>query len=365
MKTIIDVSSVIYGGHNGSDKRLKGFPIGGLRKLFGIINASLPCGDVALCFDCGCELKKELCPDYKAGRIPDYSVYAQIDLLKELLTNCNIPYYCIEGYEADDIIYSICKYLADIGDTESVEIYTDDRDISCCITESNSIRNVTSKGACINKDNYCDRVVSSRVIDYNTILLWKVFHGDSSDAYKGVHVVGLNYDSFSNEFLSSLKPLINPQGFTEMAYADYNIYSAIVDELGDIITAQDKKVLLDQGRLVYPYLLDVIDCDMSVVLQELSQGKDAYEVEREHMKFFGNGTFNMKQFLLYCALLNLNQYKPSGFVDRDSKEAQEFFGVLELRANELASGVVATEYSRKKRVVKSTSPTLENMELPI
>lgn len=365
MKTVIDVSSVIYAGHNGADRRVRGFPVGGIRKLLGIINAGLSQSDFVLCFDGGELIKKELLPTYKAGRVPDYSVLAQIDLLKEILTSCGIPYFCDPEHEADDYIYSVCDEFMKLGDEESIVIYTDDRDISCCVTDQISIRNVSSNGICITRQNYQDRVVRGRTIPYNSILLWKIFHGDASDNYKALHITGLTFESFSHTFLTMLEPLINPEGLNPLAYANYEVFEIIANEFINVISSEDMTRLKDQARIAFPYRVEVSDCSFEDYVKEARQGCQLYALERNHMKLFGTGSFDRRKFDFYCSLLDLNKTRPNRSVDRDSAEAQEFYKLLELRAKELSSGVMAVTRYRSKRTVDSSPVTIQNMELPV
>lgn len=364
MKAIIDVSSVIYVGHNGADRRIRGFPVGGIRKLFGIINAGLSQSDFVLCFDGGEIIKKELLPSYKAGRVPDYSVLAQIDLLKELLTNCDIPFYHDPKYEADDFIFSTCSEFLTLGDQSAITIYSDDRDLACCVTDQISIRNVSANGICITRQNYQDRVVRGRVIPYNSILLWKIFHGDNSDNYKSLHIPGLTFESMAHKFVSSLEPLIGPEGFTPLAYAEYPIFEVLAQEYAGVISDDSMQQLLKQARIAYPYRIDVSDTDIEGYRIDASKGDMLYDLERKHMKVFGMGSFNRIKFDFYCSLLGLNQIKPNRSVDRDSAEAQEFYGLLELRAKELSTGAFAVNHYRNKQIVKPKTPTLGNMGLP-
>lgn len=365
MKTIIDVSPAVYGGHHGNDRRICGFPVGGIRKVMGIINSGLSYSDYALCFDGGNIIKKELLPTYKAGRVPDYSVLAQIDLLKELLTDCNIPFYCDDRYEADDYIFSICRELAMLGDPENVVIYTNDRDVACCVTDQNSIKNVTSQGICIDINNYEDRVVDGKNIPYNSILLWKIFHGDPSDNYKALRIPGLTFQTFCHEFITALEPLIEEGRFTKMAYAEYPVFEVIARNFENSLSSEHLNLLLKQGRLAYPYSVPVSTADTATYLSDMKNGDLFYTIERRHMKLFGNGTFDRKKFDMYCSLLGLNQLKASRLVDKDSIEAQKFYSLLELRAKELSSGLLAVERYRNKRVVVPHEETLPNMELPI
>lgn len=365
MKSIIDVSSVIYGGHNGVDRRIRGFPVGGIRKLFGIINAGLSQSDFVLCFDGGEIIKKELLPTYKAGRIPDYSVLAQIDLCKELLTECDIPFYQDPKYEADDYIFSVCREFLMLGDSEKIVIYTDDRDLSCCVTDQISIRSVTSNGMCITRQNYEDRVVNGRITPYNSILLWKIFHGDASDNYKALRLPGINFENVANHFISEIEPLIGPTGFTELAFAEYNVFEVLANDYKDILSEEGMEQFKAQARIAYPYVVPVSDTDIEGYREDARAGDQFYMMERKHMKVFGTGNFHRKKFDFYCTLLGLNRTKTNRYVDKDSEEAQEFYSLLDLRAKELASGSMAVERYRSKRAVPPNADTLADMPLPI
>lgn len=365
MKTILDVSSVIYGGHAGASSwRVHGFPVGGVRKLFGIINAGLSSSDFALCFDGGNIIKKELLPTYKAGRVPDYSVLAQVDLAKELLTACNIGYYHDSKYEADDFVYSVCRELSLLGDTDEVNIYTDDRDISCCVTDLISIRNVTSNGICITRQSFEERVVRERTIPYNTILLWKIFHGDPSDNYKALHIPGLTFDVVANDFVDLIGSQIGPDALPDTAFADFELFKVIIAKYDGLITKEQLRTLEIQGRVAYPYCVPVSNVGMDEYARGLARGELLYSLQRKHMKFFGNGSFDRRKFEFYCSLLGLNKARNIPHVDKDSAEAQEFFTLLDMRARELSSGALAVRYHRRKHQ-DSNGGTIQNMSLPV
>lgn len=365
MKMLVDVSSVIYGGHNGNDVRMHGFPVGGIRKLFGIINAGLSQADFALCFDGGEIVKKELLPTYKAGRVPDYSVFAQVDLAKELLLKCDIPYYQDPKYEADDYVYSVCNELEMLGDTDDILIYTDDRDLACCVTDTTSIHHVTSNGIRITRKNYESRVVNGETIPYNTILLWKLFNGDPSDNYKALHIPGLNFANVAYNFVDTLSPLIGPRGFGELAFADYQVFEVFMKDYASIVSESAMKEVLQQARIAFPFKVPVSDTDIYGYRKDASHYGALYALERAHMKLFGNGNFNRRKFNSYCTMLGLNKTKPMYSIDRDSPEAKEFQTLLELRARELSDGTLAVEHYRTKRTVHPKGVSIKNMDLPI
>lgn len=71
---------------------------------------------VVLTFDSKINNRKKMYPTYKANRKEvsedikraRQEIYAQIPTVQNFLTKCNIPWFCEEGFESDDVIASIC-----------------------------------------------------------------------------------------------------------------------------------------------------------------------------------------------------------------------------------------------------------------
>lgn len=368
MKTIIDVSSVVYSGHNGRPSmRFQGFPVGGIYSVLRMIAADLPRTDFVLCFDGGNILKKELLPTYKAGRVPDYSVLAQIDVLKELLTGCDIPFYHDAQYEADDFVYSVCDAFDVLGDTDTIRIMSDDRDLACNVRRDCSLLPVSTNGSIIDYKNFSERAVRDRDIPYNTILLWKIFHGDTSDHYKGIHIPGLDFDSMAGTFVEMLQPLIGPGGFTEMAYADYEVFEAFLREYTGKLTQEDLEKIATQARIVYPYRLNVFVTDKESLLADVGRVGSLSIAERVHMKVFGTGNFDATRFDFITAMIGPRGGYKRRFrsYNEDGKEGEELRQYFALKAKDLSSGVMAVERYRSKKAVQPKTEPLQNMELPI
>ena len=368
MKTIIDVSNVVYGGHYGSiDKRVAGFPVGGIRKLLGIINAGINQTDYILCFDGAPTKKKELFPEYKAGRVPNYSVMAQIDLLQEILQDCNIPFYLVEDKEADDVICSVIYDLAILGDPDRIVVYSDDRDLACCVGEKCTLKNTTSNGKTIDKNSFEDRVVQGERVPYNTILLHKIVNGDKSDNYPGVNVHGLRFEELAYAYLGVMSPYLSNGSFPEAAFLDVSIFNAVMDELSDRYDEPTREAIKKHAELVYPQLFDVTAGGVDKVFADMQErGLPLFKVEKDHFKVFGQGDFNRQKFDMYCSVLGLNRCRVDRYGDRFSEDVEEFKAKLKLRSKELASGVSAVERYRKVTQAAVEPPTvITNMELPI
>ncbi len=79
-------------------------------------------------------------PDYKATRKPtDQSLIDQFPLVEEILQAFNIPILKKEGFEADDILGTISKYVREgKWSNENIELYilSGDRDLLQLITEN-------------------------------------------------------------------------------------------------------------------------------------------------------------------------------------------------------------------------------------
>lgn len=367
MKNILDVSSIVCGSHYGSpDKRIQGFPVAGIRKVLGLINANYMQGDVVLCFDGGATLKKELLPTYKAGRVPDYSIMAQIDLLKSLLLECNIPFYQEDGYEADDFVCSMVHLLGLTKDDDGIEIITDDHDLACCVSDNVCIRNVTSNGVYIDRDNYSSRVVSGDTVPYNTILLHKVVNGDKSDAYPALHLPGVSFSILVEHFNNVLNPLFENGSLPRVSVMDFQLYEAVINSLPEQFTAETKKKLVDRGRIVYPFIKDVTSGGQDKFFEDMSSSGDpAYVVEYRHLKYVSKRNMDVKKFNFYCTFFGLNKCRVERQREMYGEMYDSFVNRLQNLAKDLSNGTMAVKYSRLNRRPKTPVENLDNMQLPL
>lgn len=363
MKTILDVSNIIYGGHYGSPNwRISGFPVGGIRKLLGIINANIRHSDFAICFDGGKTVKKELLPTYKAGRVPNYSVLAQIDLLKEILLDCDIPFYWSEEYEADDYICSLVHLFDRAKDPEPVAIWSDDHDLACCVSETVTLNNATSNGSVINISTYEKRVVPGKHVPYNTILLYKMFYGDRSDNYQGLSIPGLRFDIFAQMFTDTITPYIERGELPATSVMIYDAVCCIIDDLPESISEDSREALKRQARIVFPQIFDVTNNGFDAFIAEVqTSSQPLYRVEKNHLKIMMNGEYNKTKFDSYCTLFSLNKCNPT----RGGLDMSEFKDRLHLMAKDLSNGVMAVERYQKKRAASSATESVADMELPL
>jgi hypothetical protein len=128
---------------------------------------------------------------YKAGRSSTTktgTTKEQISLIKEyaeyILRSCGFPVQVVEGYEADDVIYTLWKDNLEYYD--KIEIYTGDSDLYFLVTENCEIHPVRKGGKFVDLQNYSTVVCKDSYIHYNTIHFYKLYKGDTGDNIPGV-----------------------------------------------------------------------------------------------------------------------------------------------------------------------------------
>ncbi|MFH1598233.1 MAG: DNA polymerase I [Patescibacteria group bacterium] len=124
--------------------------------------------------------------EYKATRVKaDQELYDQIPRIKELVKAFNIPIYEQEGFEADDMIGSICHQVKDkekiivTGDLDTLQLVDDDTYI---YTLRKSVTDTIIYDQAMIKQRFGLR--SDQMIDY------KALRGDPSDNIPGVPGIG-------------------------------------------------------------------------------------------------------------------------------------------------------------------------------
>ena len=123
--------------------------------------------------------KKQILLRYKEQRSFNESVNLQKQVAEHILDKIGIGFHAVEGYEADDIIYTLVdKYHSDF---DSVYVYADDSDMSICVNDNTSLRKVKSTGKNITRENYEYTAYTAREIPYNSIAVQKIMYGDTAD----------------------------------------------------------------------------------------------------------------------------------------------------------------------------------------
>lgn len=142
-----------------------------------------------VCFDIkGPTFRRKLFKDYKATRkIPDADLLIQIPFVKEGLKESDITYIEKQGYEADDIIGTICERLKK--KDCKVLVLSGDKDILQLATGNTFVITPPigfSKMIIYNETEVLNRygVTPKQMVDY------KALAGDQSDNYSGAKGIG-------------------------------------------------------------------------------------------------------------------------------------------------------------------------------
>lgn len=358
MRHILDVSNIVYHGGNLVEH---GFPCGGIKTVLGIINAKYKSDDIIICFDGGHTVKKELLPTYKAGRVPNFSIMAQLDLLREILIDCNIPFYYIEGEEADDIIYSYCKLLSDIGDTSETIILSDDKDLSCCVTNFISQQPVTPNGNLITVDSFSSQAIRGKTIPYNTVLLYKFFYGDSSDNYKGLKIEGMDFETLSTALTDCIQYLTEEGNIIpDMAMAYKSVISSVIASTYPNLSEYDWEKINRQLDIVVPREINILTGTQEDLILSLQTSKK-YQAINSNTLVCTYDKVNHNKLKFYSTVFRASKVRT--MFNWDSEECKNFQHILELKATELSQGVMAAEkYMSMPQEHPSTH--IDNMELP-
>jgi 5'-3' exonuclease len=137
------------------------------------------------CFDAGSKtFRNELFPDYKANRAaPPEELVPQFDLCRELVAKMGFATAICPGYEADDLLATLCARLRKRG--HEVVIVTGDKDLAQLLEPGVRIYNL-AKNEWWDEEGVPARmgVKACQVIDYLALT------GDAVDNIPGVRGVG-------------------------------------------------------------------------------------------------------------------------------------------------------------------------------
>lgn len=128
-------------------------------------------------------------PEYKGHRekTPE-ELKGQIPMAKELLKAMNISYYEKEGYEADDLIGTLCKEAEKEEDKETV-IISGDKDLIQLLSDKIRLM-ITKKGITEFEIYDREKVQEAFGVSVDQFVDLKALMGDKSDNIPGVHGVG-------------------------------------------------------------------------------------------------------------------------------------------------------------------------------
>lgn len=221
---IIDGKSVFYRGYYAMPNlsTSDGTPTGG---VFGFVSLSIELikklkpDYVAVAWDkkgTNIQKRKDIYPDYKAGRKPaPPDFYEQIPILHELLNAFGWPLYEIDGYEADDIMATFSREASEKG--ISTDLITSDLDALQALGPN--VQVYALKNGLSNLEKFDVKSFEEKYgIKVNQFLDYKSLVGDSSDNIPGVAGIGKKtaamllkeYGTLENIYnnLNNIKPTI-------------------------------------------------------------------------------------------------------------------------------------------------------------
>lgn len=144
---------------------------------------------ITVAFDVGRQtFRVEKYDQYKANRetMPD-TLRSQMSLIIEGLKAFNIPIYTKEGYEADDVIGTICDKATKLG--HKTLILTGDQDAFQLVDKDGFVKVlIPSKGELI--EYTWDKVYEKLGVYPNQVIDYKGLRGDTSDNIPGIRGIG-------------------------------------------------------------------------------------------------------------------------------------------------------------------------------
>ena len=194
--SVFDVSSFIHAGHVNKRAFLEQYvqkdipgrsmtwctqrtPAGGTAFLLKSVIPVSRRGDVVLCCDRNPTIKKAMLPTYKSNRDHKSSIETDKKLAEYVLNSCGMTVLHADGYEADDIIYTVVRQCYDMYD--EIHVYTGDSDLYFLVDNKVSIKPSSSRAKEVTMENFPYQFKKGIEIPYNYAIPYKILHGDSSD----------------------------------------------------------------------------------------------------------------------------------------------------------------------------------------
>lgn len=246
---IFDLGSFVHAGAYNTHAYIDEEPIVGAD---GYRACHIPCGGIALVLktirengdkatyvfagDRNPTIKKGMYPDYKGQREHKRSIEIQKELTEFILKDCGFMVLAEEGYEADDIIYSLVKKYK--GAYDHINVFTGDSDLYFLVDKNVSIKKSSSRAKDVDMSNY--EQATKKRIPYNLIPFSKIVNGDTSD----------NIPSLSRETKNKIQPVPDDPD-VRAAYGE----KATLEALGGFYGQE----FLDRVNLIYPLTVMVPD----------------------------------------------------------------------------------------------------------
>lgn len=350
MISIVDISCAMV---SGRPYKKEGLNVSGLRYALGIISNMLADGNVAIVFNG--VVNRELSPVYLSGRVPDYSAYAQNELLREILRDCNVPFYYEDGIDSKDIIFSMVDLLVSHGYTEytNIEIHSDNPYLACVAGPSVTVYPISEVGTVFDDDtSFPDNIVDGVEIPLNTYILYRVLHNKK---FKG----SVSFSFASNEFVKLLRPYIE-DGMSHTVFSHKDVLRGFLLSIDENINKEGLDKALDEEC---PLIYQVSTVPYDEVQDKILSSKYSKEVTLEHMFLLTERSkISFIRFDNYLSELSLLRYKKLSKYDKSIEgRLSEMLKIFSVALDDCSIASKANHYTHADNSIEE----LINMEIPL
>ncbi|QBQ08044.1 DNA polymerase I [Spiroplasma gladiatoris] len=276
--------------------------------------------DIKVAFDKGKKtFRHDKLKTYKAGRkqTPP-ELIEQFPIVREFLSNANIDWFELEGYEADDIIGSIAHMINNSYEYE-IDILTSDQDMYQLISDNVFViapQIGTSDLTTYNREKLFEKwgILPEQVIDY------KGLRGDSSDNIKGVAGIG---EKTAKELLQQFKNLEEiyanidkVSGVKKQKLIDGKLDAFLSKEIATIykeIILEDfkfKETKIDFNNLKDFFMKYEMVSLVKKYLNEFYNEKSAEQTKDYQKVSSWNSSYSDKNNFIFLEVLNDNYHNP-------------------------------------------------------
>ena len=213
---------------------------------------------LAVAFDTGRTFRSDEYPDYKATRekMPE-DLVPQIERLRGLMDAFHFPRLEMEGFEADDVIGSIAKQMAEKG--LNVKIITGDKDLLQLVTDR-IVVNLAGGKLSEAEDYFPDGVVKKMGVRPDQVVDLKALIGDPSDNIPGVKGIG--------------------QKTAEKLLSQYGTLNGVYQHIEDLKGKVQEMLYLNKDTAYLSYFLAQIRTDLSIPFDLEQARTDNIDIEK-------------------------------------------------------------------------------------
>jgi len=213
---------------------------------------------LAVAFDTGRTFRSDEYPDYKGTRekMPE-DLVPQIERLRGLMDAFHFPRLEMEGFEADDVIGSIAKQMAEKG--LNVKIITGDKDLLQLVTDR-IVVNLAGGKLSEAEDYFPDGVVKKMGVRPDQVVDLKALIGDPSDNIPGVKGIG--------------------QKTAEKLLSQYGTLNGVYQHIEELRGKVQEMLYLNKDTAYLSYFLAQIRTDLSIPFDLEQARTDNIDIEK-------------------------------------------------------------------------------------